>query len=159
MLIVLVVSCKISYKFNGGVIDYAKTKSISIVDFPNNAELIYPTLAQTFTEKLRDAYQKQTRLQLLKKGGDMHIEGEITGYQLTPMGVGTDTYATQTKLTVTINVRFTNFKNSSDDFERTYSAFKTYDNTQNFTDVQDELVKAITEEIVDLIYNDTVAKW
>jgi hypothetical protein len=152
-------SCTISYKFNGASIDYTKTKSISIVDFPNTAGLVYTPLAQTFTEKLRDAYQKQTRLQLLKKGGDMHLDGEITGYELTPMGVGTDTYATQTKLTITINVRFTNRKNPTDDFEKSYSAFQTFDNTQNFTDVQDELIKTITEEIVDQIYNDTVAKW
>lgn len=152
-------SCTISYKFNGASIDYTKTKTLSIVDFPNNAELVYPSLSQDFTEKLRENYQKQTRLQLLKRGGDMHLEGEIVGYQLTPMGVGTDSYAAQTKLTVTINVRFTNNKNPLDDFEKKYSAYQTFDNTQNFTDIQEQLVKTIIEEITDQIYNDTVAKW
>ncbi|MDD3322763.1 MAG: LptE family protein [Paludibacter sp.] len=152
-------SCTISYKFNGASIDYTKTKSISISDFPNVAELIYPPLAQEFSETLRDEYSKQTRLQLLKKGGDMNIEGEIVGYQLTPMAISADSYSSETKLTMTIKVRFTNNKNPEDDFEKTYIAYQTFDSNQMLTDVQDELMTVMVKEIADNIYNDTVAKW
>ncbi|MDO9154731.1 MAG: LptE family protein [Paludibacter sp.] len=151
--------CTISYKFNGASIDYSKTKSVSITDFPNTAELVYPPLSQEFSEKLRDTYAKQTRLQLLKKGGDLDIEGEITSYQLTPMAISADTYASQTKLTLTINVRFTNKKNPEDDFEKKYTAYRTFDSNIMLTTVVDELLKEIIEEITDMIYNDTVAKW
>ncbi len=153
------VSCTISYKFNGASIDYSKTKTISISDFPNSAELVYAPLSQEFSERLRDTYSKQTRLQLLKKGGDLNIEGEITGYQLTPMAISADTYASQTKLTLTINVRFTNSKLPEDDFEKVYSVFRTFDSNIMLTTVQDELLKEIIDEITDNIYNDTVAKW
>jgi len=156
---VSLVSCTISYKFNGSSIDYTKTKSISISDFPNTAELIYPPLSQEFSESLRDIYTKQTRLQLLKKGGDMHLEGEIVGYQLTPMAISADAYSSQTKLTMTINVRFSNSKNPEDDFEKKYSAYQTFDSSRMLTDVQDELMKTMIADIVDNIYNDTVAKW
>ncbi|MEI7501957.1 MAG: LptE family protein [Paludibacter sp.] len=152
-------SCTISYKFNGSSIDYSKTKSISISDFPNTAELIYPPLSQEFTETLRDSYSKQTRLQLLKKGGDMHLEGEIVGYQLTPMAISADSYSSETKLTITIKVRFSNSKNPEDDFEKSYSAFQNFDSNRMLTDVQDELMKIMVAEIADNIYNDTVAKW
>lgn len=154
-----VVSCSISYKFNGASIDYAKTKSLSIADFSNTAELIYPPLAQTFSESLRDAYTKQTRLQVIKKGGDMHLEGEIVGYSLTPMSISADSYSAETKLTVTIKVRFTNSKNPEDDFEKSYSAFQTFDSNRMLNEVQDELMKVIVTEISEGIYNDTVAKW
>jgi hypothetical protein len=160
MLSFIVVSCSISYKFNGASIDYTKTKSISIVDFPNNAELVYPPLTQVFGESLRDAYTKQTRLQLLKKGGDLHIEGEITGYQLTPMAIGTDSYAAETKLTLTVKVRFTNNKNPEEDFqEKSYSASQIFQSSTMLTAVQADLVKLMVADIVDNIYNDTVAKW
>lgn len=152
-------SCTISYKFNGASIDYTKTRSISIADFPNTAELVHPPLSQEFSEKLRDVYTKQTRLQVLKKGGDMHLEGEITGYQLTPMAISADTYASETKLTITIKVRFTNNKNPTEDFEKTYSAYQTFDSNLMLNDVQDELLKTMIDEITDNIYNDTVARW
>ncbi len=155
----LFTSCTISYKFNGASIDYTKTKSISITDFPNTAELIYPPLSQEFSETLRDTYSKQTRLQLLKKGGDLNIEGEITGYQLTPMAISVDSYSAETKLTITIKVRFSNIKNPEDDFDKSYTAYQNFDSSRMLSDVQDELMKVMVKEIADNIYNDTVAKW
>lgn len=152
-------SCLISYTFNGASIDYAKTRSISIADFNNVAELVHPPLAQEFSEKLRDKFAKQTRLQLLKNNGDMHLEGEIVGYVLTPMAIGQDSYSAETKLTVTINIRFTNNANTEDDFEKKYSAFQTFDSNKMLTEVQDELLAIMMEDIIDNIYNDTVAKW
>ena len=98
-------------------------------------------------------------MQLLKNNGDLHLEGEIVGYQLTPMSIGADSYSAETKLTVTINVRFTNKANPEDDFEKKYMAFQAFDSNRMLTDVQDELLAIITEDIIDNIYNDTVAKW
>ncbi|VBB45332.1 conserved hypothetical protein [uncultured Paludibacter sp.] len=157
--LLLLSSCSISYKFNGASIDYNTVKSISIADFPNNAELVNPALAQTFTEALRDKYIRQTRLKILKQSGDMQLDGEIVGYQLTSMAISADSYASETRLTLTINVRFTNTKNPDEDFENKYSAYQMFDSSKMLNDVQDELVKIMVDEIVDKIYNDTVAKW
>ena len=159
LIALVMLSCSISYKFNGSSIDYTKTKSISIADFPNTAELVYPPLSQQFSEALRDSYTKQTRLQLLTRGGDLHLEGEIVGYQLTPLAISADSYASQTKLTMTIKVRFSNNKNPEEDFEKSYSTFQTFDSSKLLTDVQDQLAKQMISDIVDNIYNDTVAKW
>lgn len=159
LMLVIIQACSVSYTFNGASIDYTKTQTISIVDFNNVAELIHPPLAQEFTEKLRDKYSKQTRLQLLKNNGDLHLEGEIVGYQLTPMAISKDSYSAETKLTVTINVRFTNQANPDDDFEKRYTAFQNFDSNRMLTDVQDELLSIMTDDIIDNIYNDTVAKW
>lgn len=158
-IVILAGSCSISYKFNGSNIDYTKIKTISISDFPNNAELVYPPLSQEFSEALRDAYSKQTRLQSVKKGGDLHLEGEIVGYQLTPMAISADSYASKTKITLTLKVRFTNSKNPEDDFDKSYTAFQSFDSTLMLNDVQDQLIKQMITDIVDNIYNDTVAKW
>jgi hypothetical protein len=156
---VVFTSCTISYKFNGASIDYSKTKIISIADFPNTAELVYPPLAAQFSESLRDAYAKQTRLQIVKKGGDLHLEGEIVGYQLTPMAISADTYSSETKLTMTVNVRFSNNKNPEDDFEKKYTVYQTFPSSKMLNEVQDDLMKTMIADIVDNIYNDTVAKW
>ena len=161
MLVVLTAlsACQITLTFNGASIDYTKIKSISIADFNNVAELIHPPLAQAFSEHVRDKYTKQTRLRLLKSGGDLHLEGEITGYMLTPMAVGQDSFSAETKLTLTVNVRFSNSKNQEEDFEKQYSVFRMFDSNLMITDVQDQLLAEMTEEIADNIYNDTVARW
>ncbi len=151
--------CAISYKFNGASIDYQTTKSIAIADFPNQAALVYPPLSSNLTEALRDIYSRQTRLEVTRKGGDLELEGEITGYQLTAMAISADSYAAETKLTITVRVRFTNNNAPEDDFEKTYSAYQTFDSNKLLTDVQDELCAVMVQEIAESIYNDTVARW
>lgn len=159
LLVATLSGCSISYKFNGASIDYSKTKSISVADFPNNAALVYAPLSNNLSEAIRDLYQRQTRLEVLRRGGNLELEGEITGYTLTPMAVSADSYAAETKLTLTVRVRFTNNIAPEESFEKTYTAFQTFDSSRMLTDVQDDLCNTMITEISESIYNDTVAKW
>ena len=158
-IVVTLSSCMISYRFNGASIDYSKTQSISIADFPNNAAMVNPNLSNNLSEGIRDIYSRQTRLQILRRGGDMELEGEIVDYALTPMAISADNLSAETKLTITIKVRFTNNKAPEESFEKTYSAYQTFDSSRLLTDVQDELCATMITELAENIYNDTVAKW
>lgn len=158
-LLLLIASCSISYKFNGANINYQTTHSISVADFPNNAPMVNPLLSNALTEGIRDLYQRQTRLQILRKGGDLELEGEIVGYDIAQGAIGADSYASESKLTIRVNVHFTNNIYPEDSFDKTYSASQTFDASRLLTDVQDELCAIIIQEIAENIYNDTVAKW
>ena len=153
------IGCSISYKFNGANIDYQTTKSISIADFPNNAAMVNPTLSANLTEGIIDLFQRQTRLQILRKGGDLELEGEIVGYDISQGAISADSYASESKLTIRVTVRFTNNIRSEESFEKTYSAFQTFDASRLLTDVQDELCAVMITEIAESIYNDSVARW
>ena len=90
----------------------------------------------------------------------MHIEGEIVGYQLAAMAISADSYASETKLTLTINVRFNDSKNPENSFDDSrYTASQLFDSNRMLADVEPELIDILVKEIVDKIYNDTVAKW
>lgn len=156
---IMLLSCSISYKFNGASIDYTKTKTISIANFPIKATLVYPPLAIAFNEGLRDIYTQQTRLNTVKTGGDISLEGEITGYDLTPQAVKQDAYASETRLTITVKVRYTNQAQPDQDFDRSFSAFRDFSATQMLTDVQDQLIEEIVDELTETIFNATVANW
>lgn len=156
---ILFTGCSIAYKFNGASIDYTTTKTITIQDFPNQAPLVYPMFATKFTTGLQDIYIRQTRLSLVPNNGDLEIEGEITGYELTPAAVTEELYASRTKLTITVRVRYTNRNKPEDDFEQSFSAYREFDNVSPFLDVQAELEDQIIEELADQIYNATVANW
>lgn len=156
---VLLTACSISYKFNGASIDYMVTKTITIKDFPNQAPLVIPTLAQQFTNELQDIYIRQTRLTMVPNNGDLELEGEITGFDLSPTAVKENMYASRTKLTITVRVRYTNRHKDSDYFEQTFSAYREFDANQQLQDVQDQLCGEISEELADQIYNATVANW
>ena len=156
---VLLTACSVSYTFNGASIDYTKVKTITIKDFPNQAPMVYPPLAQQFTEGLKDIYVRQTRLSMVRDNGDLEIEGEITGYDLAALAVQEDALSSRTKLTITVKVRYTNRTNSEEDFEQSFSAYREFDSSRMLQDVQDELCTEIVEELADQIYNTTVANW
>ena len=155
----LLTSCSVSFKMNGANINYQTTHSISIADFPNNAPMVNPSLSNTLSEAVRDLFQRQTRLQILRKGGDLELEGAIIGYDLTQGAISVDSYASESKLTIRVQVHFTNNVNPEDSFDKTYSAWQTFDASRMLSDVQDELCSVIITEIAESIYNDTVAKW
>ena len=155
----LLSGCSISYKFNGANINYQTTQSISVADFPNNAPMVNPLLSNMLTEGIRDLYQRQTRLQVLRKGGDLELEGEIVGYDITQGAISTDSYASESKLTIRVTVHFTNNIHPEESFDKTYTAYQTFDASRLLTDVQDEVCTIMVSEIAENIYNDTVAKW
>lgn len=155
----LVSGCSISYTFNNATIDYTKIKSITIQDFPNQAPLVYPPLAQMLSEQMKDVYSRKTRLQFTQANGDLSVEGEITGYDLAPMAIKEDAYASQTRLTITVRVRYANRVTPEDDFEQSFSAYREFNANVMLTQVQDELCTEIVKELIDQIYNATVANW
>lgn len=161
-LVVLLLSysgCIVSYKLNGASIDYTKIMTITIRDFSNLAPLVYPPLAQKFTEELRDNFQRRTRLSMQPNGGDLSIEGEIVGYDLAAEAVQEDAYSAKTKFTMRIKVRYSNRTNPDEDFEREFSSFTTFDSNLMFTDVQDGLCKELIDDIIQQIFNATVENW
>lgn len=159
ILSVIILSCTISYKFNGASIDYNVTKTISIANFPIRASLVYPPLAAVFNDALQDIYTRQTRLSIVQRNGDLQVEGEITGYSLSPQAVKADAYASQTRLTITVRVKYTDTKNPKFNIDQTFSAYRDFDSSLMLTQVQDELISEISAELAELIFNATVANW
>lgn len=157
---VAAVSCSISYKMNGAALDYSIYKTISISEFPIRAALVYPPLQQTFENKMIDMVTRQTRLRVIdSNNSDLRLEGEITGYSLSPQAVNDNAYASQTRLTITVRVKFINSKDSSQDVDQTFSAYRDFSSDQMLTDVQDELCSQISDELTNLIFNATLGNW
>lgn len=151
--------CSVSYSLNSTSIDYTKVKTINITDFQNLASIVYPPLAQKLSEDLKDRFQKQTRLTQTNRIGDLNIEGEIVGYDLMAEAVQADAYAARTKLTMRVNVRYTNMVDEKESFEKEFSSFVSFDSSKMFTDVQDQLVEDLTKDIINQIFNATVENW
>lgn len=158
-VVLLLVACSVSYKLNGASIDYTKTKTIQINDFPIRSTYVWGPMASMFNNALRDEFANHTRLQQVKRNGDLKIEGEILNYSQRNKSVSGEGYSAQTELTVTVNVRFTNKAKHGEDFERQFSASQSYETTKSLADVQEELVKQIIDDLVEQIFNATVANW
>jgi len=156
-LFLLLNSCGI-YNFSGtGKID---AKTFQVNTFQNVSELIEPGIDREFTLKLQDLIQNQTNLNLTSTNADLTYEGEIVDYRISPMTATADLKAAQNRLTITINLRFSNKNKPEEDFEKRFSFFHDYPGDAQLTGAQlrtalDEIFERITQDM----FNDTLAKW
>ena len=158
-LAVILSGCSVSYKFNGASIDYTKTKTIQIAEFPIRASYVWGPMGPLFNNELKDKFNSHTRLEQVKRNGDLKLEGEITRYDQRNKSVSSEGYSAMTELSMTVNVRFTNNVNHSQDFEQQFTAMQSYESTQSLNSVQEELVTQMVKDICDQIFNATVANW
>ena len=159
LAVLCLVACKVSYKFNGASIDYEKTKTIQIDNFPLRSAYVWAPMQSIFQNKITDIFATQTKLRQVKKNGDLQLAGEITGFDQFNKGISSDGYSSQVQLKMTVNVRFTNNKNHNEDFEKQFSATTEYDASQQLNAVQEELVTQMVKDIAEQIFKATVANW
>lgn len=153
----LLTSCGV-YNFTGKSDINAKTFQVNY--FQNNAPLIEPGIERTFTLELQDIIQSQTNLNLVSQGGELIYEGEIVDYRITPMTATADQRAAQNRLTITVNVRFTNRNKEDDNFEKRFSFFYDFDANQQLVGSQlTTALDVIFERITQDIFNESLAKW
>ena len=159
VLTMMLAACSVSYKFNGASIDYSKTKTIQIGDFPIRASYVWAPMGPMFNNELRSQFTDHTRLQIVKRNGDLKLEGEITRYDQRNKGVSSEGHSSMVELSMTVNVRFTNNAKHTDDFEQQFTATSSYDSTQSLNSVQDGLVEEMIRNICEQIFNAAVANW
>ena len=156
--LLLTIACSISYSFTGTNINYDVIKTIQIDKITNRAPYGWAPMEAMFNNKLQDKYANSTRLRLVKRNGDLQVAGEITGYDQFNKAVSADGYSSQVQLKLTVNIRFRNNK-MNQQWEKQFSATTQYDARQSLATVQEGLVNEMIDDIVDQIFNATVADW
>ena len=151
-------ACSINMTMSGASIP-ENIKSFSVQYFNNRAPLINPTLSQEFTEGLKDRITNESRLKLVSNTGDVDFSGEITGYDIRPMAIQADAVSAETRLTMTVKVRYKNYKDPKSNWESTFSAFRDFDSNQNINAVEADLTREMVEEITENIFNKAFADW
>lgn len=147
-----------NYSFTGASIP-PEVKTINIKFFPNNASLVEPTLSQKITDALRDKFQNETSLILVNDAGDLVLEGSITQYRTTPVAIQSDDQAALNRLTITLDVVYTNTFDDKMSFDSQFSRFSDYSSDLNLSDVQDQLIEEINRMLSEDIFNKAVINW
>lgn len=146
------------YSFTGASIP-AEAKTVSVQYFPNQAQLVNPTLSSEFTETLRNAMMNQTTLDMVDSNGDIAFEGEIVDYKTTPVAITATQTAALNRLTITVNVRYINTIDESKNFETRFSHYEDYPSEQDLNSVQETLTPVIIEALVEDIFNKALVNW
>ena len=157
LCLLLLNGCKVNYSFSGG--DVGNAETVSVAFFPNHAPLIQPNLSQVFTEQLKDIFIQQTQLDLVSADGDLQLEGSITGYDIQPIAAQANETAAQSRLTITVNVLFTNTLDEKKNFEQSFNRFADFESDQDLSEIEDQLIQQISFELSENIFNKAVVNW
>lgn len=150
-------SCGI-YSFSGASVD-PNAKTVSVLYFDNNAQLVIANLSQTFTDALKDKMLNATSLNLTKTNGDIQFSGQITDYVIKPVAVQGNETASMNSLSITVKVSFVNKLNEKQNWEESFTSFVNFPTTQNVSDVQNDLIKQINDNLVYTIFNRAFSNW
>lgn len=146
------------YSFTGASIS-PEVKSVSVDFFPSYAALAPANMPQSFTESLRELFVSRTNLDLLTKNGDIRFEGYISDYITRPVAIQGNETAAKNRLTITVNVTYSNTKDEDKSFEKNFTRFADFESTQNLTDVEQALIEEINEQLILDIFNEAVVNW
>jgi hypothetical protein len=150
--------CKISYSTTGADIP-AAAQTFSVKLFRNAAPLSSPNYDLRITESLKDLLLEQTRLDLVEKRGDLQFDGVITNYVTGNAAVTADEVTAFNRLTITLKVSYINTLDREKNFERSFSRFADYSSTQDFNQVENQLIEEINEQLVQDIFDASLGAW
>lgn len=158
LLLVVISSCSMKYTFTGASIS-PEVKTVSVDHFQNLAPLVNPTLSNSLSEKLRDRFVTQTRLNVISSYGDLSFSGEIRDYRVQPVAIQGNEVAAMNRLTIAVRVKFENAIDPSQNYDKTFSHFEDFDSRQQLVQVEQELVGLIVDKLIEDIFNSAVANW
>ena len=163
LLLIPLTGCGV-YSFTGASIS-PEVKTVSIQQFYNNAPLGPSNMSVLFTEKLKDYFQRNTSLTFVDRNGDLQFDGYIDNFTISPVGANSSgnsrdvDYAQLSRITITVFASYTNVKDDEFDFEKRFSFFKDYDQSEDLSANEQAYTEEIFDQIVIDIFNASVANW
>jgi len=157
LIVLTAAACGVRYGFTGGSIPEGM-KTYTVEFFENTAPIVNPTLSQSFTEALKERIRSQSSLSQVNANGDAIFEGRITGYSISPAAVeaGTDRAALN-RLSITVQVKYTNNVKPEDNFEQSFTRFKDF--AGSVPTQEDQLIRDINQMLTEDIFNRAFANW
>lgn len=149
--------CKV-YSFTGANVP-PDIKTFSVELFQNTANNGPATLPQVFTDRLKLKFQTEANLRQVNADGDIQFKGAITGYTFTNEAPVAGAVSGLNKLTIVIQVEYTNTKNEKDNFSKSFQRFAQFSASEDITRVETQLIEEINRQLVDDIFQEALVKW
>lgn len=158
MLLVGLTGCSVNYSLSGASIS-PEVKTFSVAYIPNHAPNKQATLSDVFTEGLKDKFRSTAGLSLASSNGDLQFSGSIVDYSTSYQGVTASQLAAQTRLTISVQIKFVNKTDEKQNYDKRFSAYRDFDASESLSNVEDALIKEISDEIIESIFMESVANW
>ncbi len=149
------------YTFKGISID-PNIKTFFVQNFENVAPNAPPTLAVDFTERLKDKVRTETPLALRNEEPDAEFSGRVVDYRVVPVAPKPGETVALNRLEIRFQINYTVNKEGvpgSWPSEKSFSHFAEFSNETDLISVQDELIRQITTQLLEDIFNAAFNNW
>ncbi|MBK6932830.1 MAG: hypothetical protein IPH12_18970 [Saprospirales bacterium] len=149
------------YTFKGISID-PNIKSFFVRNFENIAPNAPPTLAVDFTERLKDKVRTETPLQLKSDSPDAEFSGRVIDFRVVPVAPKPGETVALNRLEIHFQVSYVvNLDKVEGGWasEKTFSHFAEFANDKDLLTVQDELIRQISDQLLEDIFNAAFNNW
>jgi hypothetical protein len=157
---ILLISCfTLRYDMKGGADIDSKVQTLSVQYFNNRATRVEPSLSQKFTDGLKEYMEGNTKLRVVNTIGDVDFSGEITDYKIEPIAISAGDQAAKTRFTIAVRVKYNNSINPDAGFDNSFSRYREFDSSKDFSSVEAALTDEILDEIIEQIFNKAFVNW
>ena len=146
------------YTLNGVSIG-PDTRSFYISQFDVTTSQAPPALGQLFSELLKQRINSNTRLAFADENPDVEFVGSLTGFTVTPEAPNPNTGADLNRLTISVQVDYTDTKTPKNSYTQTFTDFENFDGNTDLLVVQDQLVEVLFERLSEEVFNKAFSNW
>lgn len=154
------------YSFKG--ISIPPTISTFFVDqFQNGAGNAPPDIGQRFSDILKDRVLNNSRLNFDDSVPDIEFTGTVSSYSVqsvAPERRSTDSEigefgSSLNRLSISIQVDYVDNLDDESSWNQSFSFFEDFESATNLSDVEDELIESIFDQITTDIFNKSFTNW
>ena len=146
------------YTLNGISIS-PETQTFYVTQFDVTTTEGPPGIGQRFTEQLKARINNDTRLAFADTDPDVEFVGAITGFTITPEAPNPQTGADLNRLTIRIQVDYTDTRTPENSYSQTFSDFENFDGAADPLSVQDQLVDVLFDRLSEEAFNKAFSNW
>ena len=157
-ILVLALGLSSCYSFSGISID-ADISTFNIDNFQNNAPNSVPSLAQNFTEDLKNKVRTETRLIENNREPDIEFKGTIVDYRVTSEAPQPGETASINRLTINIAIEYIHHKDEEKGWKSNFSHFFDFPSSTDLSSIQEAAIEEITEQLMEDIFNKAFTDW
>tara|TARA_B110000914_G_C15427014_1_gene429438 strand:- start:265 stop:756 length:492 start_codon:yes stop_codon:yes gene_type:complete len=155
-VLALFISCGVYSPYGAST---SGAKSFSVSKFEAIHPLVSATSALSITESLVDRVQRQSVLKLVGNEGELQFSGKVVGWTVQPINVQGDETAGANRVTITVDVVYTNTLDENLSFQRNFSRFVDVSSSSDLFSIEDQIVDEIGELISQDIFNSSLGNW
>ncbi|MBL7831623.1 MAG: hypothetical protein JNK41_11390 [Saprospiraceae bacterium] len=130
-----------------------------VVNTETRASALPASFPLSFSENLKNKIRNESRLKYTETDPDLEFIPIVQEFRVVPIAPKPGETAAINRLELTIEIECINHKNEKENWKQNFKHFADFSSSENLLTVQDQLLKVISEQLLEDIFNRSFTNW